>query len=864
MTQTGAGGWQAKGRAQLLPSARIGGVWVLTLAIGTAAAVLVLVGLPRPPHTAFHLPWVALTAFWAVAILVPVKFPFRRQGITVNFQEVPLLVGLVFSTPGQLITTRLLAAAVAYVLFKRQPLYKIALNLADQWLGVVGAVYLYSLILHGSSPISHRGWLAAVCAAALVNLASASFVLGAVSIADHVPERAALRSMVLSNVVFTLVNSSLGILTICVLWVDPWGGFILVAITTMLGAGYRAHQQLRSRQWVLERIHDFTQAVDGHTDLVGVIGATLATIRQTMDAAGAMLTLRVGAGWTRYGIEADGKIFTDKTDDVDALEGHVIRTAAPLRIVRTTSPTELRRYGLDVRQVVDAICVPLSASDLEGALTVYNRQSPFESFQAADVRALTSMGAHAGVALRSAILLDRLQREVAEKEYQALHDALTGLPNRTMFATRVEEFIADRNAGVPTDSAAVMLLDLDAFKEVNDTLGHQVGDTVLKVTAMRLLAEVGRRGTVARLGGDEFAVLIPATDDDGALRSAEAVKRAVELPIEQDELLIEVRVSIGVAVAPLHGDDVATLLRLADVAMYAAKGSRAGVNLYEARHDHYSPRRLRIAGELRQAMATRQLTIAYQPQLDLQTGRVASVEALVRWSHPRHGMVPPDEFIPVAEQTGLIVPLTDYVLTEALAQQARWTRQGYDFVVAVNLSPRVVQDGNLPRLVADRLSESGVRPDRLTLELTETGLATDYGRVALILHQLASMGVRTSIDDFGTGYSSLSRLSDLPVAEVKIDKSFIFAMSGGGGETLVRSIIDLGHNLKLRVVAEGVEDVATMDRLAALRCHAAQGYYLSKPLSALMLEAWMAQRNIEAERSAVIVPMRRPRAAPGF
>jgi EAL domain-containing protein (putative c-di-GMP-specific phosphodiesterase class I) len=310
--------------------------------------------------------------------------------------------------------------------------------------------------------------------------------------------------------------------------------------------------------------------------------------------------------------------------------------------------------------------------------------------------------------------------------------------------------------------------------------------------------------------------------------------------------------------SPDNGDDAATLLRLADVAMYWAKEHRTGVTAYDIKYDHYSPRRLTLAGELRQAIAAGELLVTYQPQQDLNSGAITGVEALLRWNHKVHGFIPPDEFIPVAEQTGLIVPLTDYVLTEALTQQVRWRRQGLDLEVSVNLASRSVQDSQLPALVAQRLQETGAEAGRLTLELTETGLITDHARVAAILHQLAAMGVRVSIDDFGTGYSSLSRLSDLPVHEVKIDKSFVFAMANGAPETVVRSIIDLGHNLGLRVVAEGVEDLGTLQRLRQLRCHAVQGYVLSRAVAANVLEAWLVDQDVGVPEQRVIVPLRRP------
>jgi EAL domain-containing protein (putative c-di-GMP-specific phosphodiesterase class I) len=266
-----------------------------------------------------------------------------------------------------------------------------------------------------------------------------------------------------------------------------------------------------------------------------------------------------------------------------------------------------------------------------------------------------------------------------------------------------------------------------------------------------------------------------------------------------------------------------------------------------------------LAGELRQAIDGRELLVAYQPQQDLTTGAITAVEALLRWNHKVHGFIPPDEFIPVAEQTGLIVPLNDYVLTETLNQQVRWARQGINLQVAVNLSRRVVQDGQLLSIVARRLSETEGNAGRLTLELSETSFVTEHAQVAAILHHLATMGVRISIDNFGTGFSSLSRLSDLPVDEVKIDKSFVFAMANGAPETVVRSIIDLGHNLGLRVVAQGVEDLGTFERLRQLHCDAFQGYVLSQAVPANVLEAWLADQYLGKTAERVIVPLRKPR-----
>ena len=831
-----------------------------TSAAGAAVLIVALVGLPGLGPRPFSVPAAALGVALFGAAMFELSFESRRSVHTFNITEVPLLIGMVFTAvPGLLVARG--AGQLAYTAgAKRQPVYKVAFNISMSVLDTVVAVEIYYAILGHARPVSRQGWLAAgaaILGCQMVDWLSLALVIGMAS------GRAAARTVLTSvpaSALVSFTNTCLALIAVLVLWTDPLGGILLAGVCVVLGTGYQLHQRLRRRAAVLARVHDFTQALDGHNDMEGVLTATLDNTRDILGAHASELWLRQGSGWLHY-TSTDESVQVHTADWPPRLERLALTQGRGILVPRPSKRSEtVDRANLEDREAEDAIAVPLQNPELEGVLTVVGRVNTFVTFTADDLHALEAMAAHAGVALHSALLLDKLAREAEEKEYQALHDALTGLPNRTLFATDVEAILALRAATETPQSAAIMLLDLDSFKEVNDTLGHGVGDVVLKVIASRLTAEIGERGVVARLGGDEYAVIVPVDDGDGAMREAEAVKRCVEEPIDEEGLLIEPRTSIGVAMSPENGDDASTLLRLADVAMYSAKEHRVGITLYEAKYDHYSPRRLALAGELRQAIAASELLVTYQPQQDLATGAIMAVEALLRWNHKVHGFIPPDEFIPVAEQTGLIVPLTDYVLTETLNQQVRWARQGLDLEVAVNLSPRVVQDGQLPAIVAQRLSETESDASRLTLELTETGLATDHARVAAILHQLAATGVRISIDDFGTGYSSLSRLSDLPVDEVKIDKSFGFAMANGAPETVVRSVIDLGHNLGLRVVAEGVEDLGTLQRLRQLRCDAVQGYVLSRAVAANVLEAWLADQNVGVPARRVIVPLR-PRGA---
>lgn len=422
--------------------------------------------------------------------------------------------------------------------------------------------------------------------------------------------------------------------------------------------------------------------------------------------------------------------------------------------------------------------------------------------------------------------------------YQALHDSLTGLPNRVLLNTRLEHALCGSVGGEA--GCALLLLDLDRFKEVNDTLGHAVGDRLLQDIGERLQCAVPAADVAARLGGDEFAVLLTDTNASGAAQVAEDLVRVLQAAFLLDGQPVQVDASIGIANAPEHGQDADTLLRCADVAMYQAKRSGTGVALYSAAADDNCPHRLALLGELRNAIKHEEMRLHYQPKLDLREGRLVGVEALVRWQHPERGFLPPSAFIPIAEQTGLIFPLTHWVLEAALKQQRVWRGRGIDVPVAVNLSRRTLQDPQLPDIVAELLHHLEVPASALVLEITESSLMADPLRAGDNLDQLRALGVHVSIDDFGTGYSSLASLKNLSVDELKIDRSFVQAMAAdASARAIVRAIIDLADALSLRVVAEGVEDRATWDLLAQQGCEIAQGYFLSRPLDALELEDWI-------------------------
>jgi diguanylate cyclase (GGDEF)-like protein len=450
-----------------------------------------------------------------------------------------------------------------------------------------------------------------------------------------------------------------------------------------------------------------------------------------------------------------------------------------------------------------------------------------------------------------------------EKEHQALHDALTDLPNRLHFNQRLDDALDDaRRHGT---AVAVLLIDLDRFKEINDTLGHQAGDELLQKIGPRILDAVPNGAVVARFGGDEFAVVLEDVRDAAhAATLAEQIVRALEQPFQVDDLRLDVEASIGIAMFPEHGADNDTLVQRADIAMYVAKGYHRAVELYDPNQDHHSLHRLSILTELRAALAGGAVEVHYQPKLDLRTDEVHAVEALLRWTHDDYGIVPPSDFVPLAEHTGLIRALTVHVLREAVCQARLWLDQGLELPIAVNLSARNLHDTQLPSDIRKLLDRHRVPARMLQLEITESSIMTEPGRARRVLETLHDMGIHIAIDDFGTGYSSLSYLQQLPVSEIKIDRSFVTGMlQNQANGVIVRSTIDLARNLGLHLTAEGVECEQTLDHLRAAGCDSAQGFFISRPLPASELERWVIARRLEApadDDNVVLLPTRSAQA----
>lgn len=449
--------------------------------------------------------------------------------------------------------------------------------------------------------------------------------------------------------------------------------------------------------------------------------------------------------------------------------------------------------------------------------------------------------------------LDTMRGGIAEREQEILRlayeDTLTGLPNRALFNERLQQAIL--NARRSGDTVSILMMDIDRFKFINDSLGHVVGDHVLRETGKRLQKTLRDSDTIARLGGDEFAILLTTSGAEQVLNVVHKVVRELEQPVSYQEQPVDVRVSIGIASFPEHGEQSGQLLRNADIAMYVAKRNKTGFATYDANYDTHQEQHLSMLGELRRAVERNELRVFYQPKLNLSTGRIDAVEALLRWDHPTRGFVSPGEFIPFAEHTGYIKILTRWVLAAALRQCGQWLAQGIRLRVSVNISARDLMSRDLPELVTHCMQANQVPADLVCLEITESGFMEDPAHAQQVLLKLHALGIHLSIDDYGTGFSSLSYVVKLPVDEIKIDRSFVMNIASDDSTLIiVRSTVELGHNLGMTVVAEGVEDQEGLEILRRLGCDQAQGYFISKPVAAEQLEKWLATRQPGAMSAA--------------
>lgn len=811
-----------------------------------AAFGLTLIDLDVTPAVEWSIP------IWGVALITIASGPmvfdveFRRETYTFTLSEIVLVLGLFFATPMALIGGRLLGEFLFLTIRERQPIRKLVVNLSAflaETVVLVGVQQTLLGSLDAREPVSWLVALIAVVAAELVGFAAV-----ATAVRWH-GGPITFRSILQIGMITAPANTSLTLVICVLLDVEPKAVPLLAGVALFLLATYRAHSSLRQRYNSLSLLYDFTHLVNGARQPEHVLDAMLAQAKDLLRAERAEFWLFVaGHGVQRHIVNDSGHTKVDQELPAgigSIITSHFTHSGDALLISKNTRSASERAVLTEIG-AEDSLIAPIYDGDnLIGFVAVADRLSEMSTFGEQDARMFATLARHAGVALQNGRLIQRLHDQARQREYEALHDPLTGLANRVLFADRLAARFKVGNHGQP--DIKIALMDLDGFKEINDTLGHQSGDRVLIEVSRRLVAAVNDRTLVVRLGGDEFALLAPPetslAEVEGMCRT---IRSDVAAPILIDEITVNMGVSIGMATAPRDGDDAETLIRRADVAMYAAKsGHGAGVCFYDADRDENTPRRLSLAHDLRLAVNDCQLGILFQPKVSLIDGRMTGVECLARWYHPTLGVIMPDEFIPLADRIGVSGALTAAMLTNALEAAEQWHLHGNNWGVAVNVSMRNLLDPELVAVVRRLVGQSTLPASALTVEITETHVMSDAVRTAHVLEELASLGVRLSIDDFGTGYSSLAYLQRLPVDEVKIDKSFVQGLTAGSGaDAIVRSVLDLARNLDLWVVAEGVEHVEALERLRSLGCQEAQGFYFAKPMSARDIEQFALAQDL--------------------
>ena len=820
-------------------------VKVLLLIVAMAAisgALWSIVGRPPAMTTRFALAWIPLVLMCAGCERLAVTIEIRGDSYNNNLGVLALALGLVLVSPLALLSARIVGTAGLAVASRRVQPTKTVFNIVNRSLETALATLIFRVMAgRWTGPLDPRTTAAMLVAVLAAEALTTATVNAAIALSIGTLQFSTWQASVSAG--FAVAESALALLTLAVVEAD-WRALWLIGLLTVgVWALYRAFVRVRSHYASLELLYRFTDALAGATEAAEISRRTLELARDLLRATHAELMIPVPDGLVVHGLDAQDRLTTEIRRPDHAVTIHTELLAGGAVLMGTSSNRRLHELAA-AHGWTDFVAVPLtSGQDANGVLAVANRLADVSTFSTEDLRLLTTFARSSAIALRVGELVDELRREAADKAFRAEHDSLTGLGNRTLITHRLEALLP---AATTERQVALLFMDVDGFKEVNDALGHHTGDVLLVELARRLQHIIGGRGLVARLGGDEFAVVLHDVSREEAVRIANEVREQTEPPVRLDNLSLQVRVSTGIAFAPTDAADTRTLFQRADIAMYLAKDRHTGIEIYDQDHDRSGTRRLTIASDLHHALAHDGLRLYYQPQADLRTDRITGLEALARWPHPTYGTVPPDEFIPIAEQSGLIHHLTRWALDTALAELAIWRTSWPWLTMSVNISARNLLDSALASDVAAALERTQLPPDALTLELTESSIMADPQRSLEVLASLHQLGVRLAIDDFGTGYSSLAYLKRLPVNELKIDKSFVLHMSTDTDDTaIVRSTIDLAHNLGLTTVAEGVEDAQTQELIAALGGDAIQGYHLSRPQAAPDITNWLHDRHTQ-------------------
>ncbi|MEM9565962.1 MAG: EAL domain-containing protein [Actinomycetota bacterium] len=763
-------------------------------------------------------PWLVIAALFFLVEATALHIEIRRETHTLSLSGLPLLLGLLATGPTGLVSARLVGSGLALVTVRRRYGLKLGWNLGLYTLETAAAAVIAAPALRDGAPDGVTDWLlllAAVLAAELIGLISVPIVI---MIAES-EVRLSLFAQIGRSQLIAAVSATFGVVavaaTLDLLWLAAF------AAVPLVGVGWLLHLfgRLGKEHHDLRQLHGFTTAIGGRDPiLVGL--EQLATILRASSAAIAVRTDDRTFSVVRWGDQARA----EHTIEIDAPEpgdGDVIAVDVD------GEPTELTEL-LSKLGGQTGLAVPITDHGSgSGYILLIDRLGASNRFQDEEVQLFTSLSTNLAARISATRLLDQL-------EQQARTDALTGLANRNAIEAELERRLADRTA-----QGTVLMLDLDRFKDVNDSLGHHFGDALLRQVADRLRDHLRSSDLVGRLGGDEFAIVLDHDPDRDLDRQLTSLSRRLTEPVDLGGVSLEVGSSIGVASWPADASTGTELLRLADIAMYEAKRTHQRWVRYDPTIDHASADRLALLGQIRQAIADRELRLHLQPQIRAGDGQLVGAEALLRWHHPERGLIPPSEFLTLAEQSSLAAPITSHVIDEALAAATQLQGAVGPLTIWVNLTARDLLDQTLAPRIATAVLSSGVDPDQLGFEVTESSLIINIDMAISTLTAIRKLGCRTSIDDFGTGYASLQYLQRLPIDEVKIDQSFVrHATTDRDSAAIVRSTTRLLQDLDKAVVAEGIEDRETLDLIADIGCDVAQGYLISRPLDFDVFVEW--------------------------
>jgi len=826
-------------------------VWLLSATIA-AASVAIFVGLVLgndPVRPGFDVPWWVLAGGFFIAEIFGVHVQVRRDDYTFSLSEIPLVLGLFFSDSVGLILAHLVGSGLALMLYRRQAPVKLAFNLSHFMLEVSLATAAFRLMAGVQVTIGVMDSLAAMLVALLATVAALLMIFVAVGVSQGSRNLAGLPRALMFGSVTTLTNASIGLVGVSILATSPGSIWLLAVPSITLYVAYRAYTSEQTKHQSIEFLYQSTNIIHKEREMEAAMLSLLEQTRQMFRAEIAEIVLlpgdgkrplrtTVGPGDTVQLLEPDGQPTGVFRQVVDQRRG--------LRLTRPVREEEFRARFPAI-EVKDGMIAPLRGeTHVLGELIVVNRLGDVSTFDNEDLKLFETLANHASIALENGRLeksLAEVTRLKEELRHQAYHDPLTSLANRTLFTDRLRHALARRRT--PHRDVAVLFVDLDDFKTVNDSLGHAAGDQLLSEFSDRLADIVRPADTVARLGGDEFAILLEESLPAETIAIAERIIDDLETPFTLAGKEIYVRASVGIA-SHGHAPDAESLMRNADAAMYQAKSHGKGrYELYDPSMQAAALKRLEMKGRLQRAVERDEISIVYQPTISLTTGAVHGAEALARWQPPGGRMLQPSEFIPLAEETGLIHAVGRHVLVNACRQAREWSDR-YPSLgalkMAVNISARQLQAPDLVEIVREAIDQSGIAPSQLVLEITESVLLLDAEATIRQLHELKALDVQLAIDDFGTGYSSLSYLQRLPMDIIKIDKSFVHGVGGSAeDEALTRAIIKLAETFRLTVVAEGIERHEQADRLRQMRCPLGQGFLFSPPVSAGRFEQILAE-----------------------